>query len=256
MKITFLGTGSSSGTPVPTCSCHVCTSRSSKDRRYRPSLLVESNGKTLVIDAPQELRLQLVKHKVMKIDCMLITHCHADHVYGLDDVRIYCREKKLPVYADSDTVNELKKIFPYVFRRTQKSGGKPRLQLTRVDKPFSTAGFSVIPLPVFHGGKKIFGWRIGGVAYIPDTSRIPESTFRLLEDLDIFILDGLRKEPHPTHITLGDAVKIAERVGAGKTYFTHISHNLQHKKTDAELPKGMHLAFDGLVLKTEGVRIG
>jgi phosphoribosyl 1,2-cyclic phosphate phosphodiesterase len=249
VKITFLGTGSSSGTPVPTCRCSICTSKSSKDKRFRPSLLVERKGKTLIIDAPQELRLQLVKNRVMNIDSMLITHCHADHVYGLDDVRIYSRHKKLPVFADKTTVEELKKIFPYVFKRTQKCGGKPRLKLTVAERPFKTSGFKIVPLPVFHGKKVINGWRVGDVAYIPDTSVIPKKTFSLLQNLSLFILDGLRKESHPTHITLERAIEIATIVGAKKTYFTHISHNLGHKETELELPKGMKLAYDGLTVK-------
>ncbi len=248
MKLIFLGTGSSSGTPVPGCECAVCLSKSDKDKRNRPAVLFEKNGKTLLIDAPQELRLQLVRHSVKNVHAMLITHCHADHVYGLDDIRIFSRFRKIPLHADITAINELKKIFPYVFVRTQKAGGKPRIKLNTVNSSFVTNGFNVTPLPVFHGNKKISGWRIDNVAYMPDVSRIPPSTFRLLGGLRLLVIDALRHEPHPTHITIDNAIEISRLISPEQTIFTHISHNLPHALTNRSLPRRVMLAYDGLVV--------
>ncbi|OGK01502.1 MAG: MBL fold metallo-hydrolase, partial [Candidatus Raymondbacteria bacterium RifOxyB12_full_50_8] len=223
MKVTFLGTGTSFGIPIPGCRCRVCGSTKSKNRRLRPAVLVSTGGKNILIDTPPELRIQLVENFVDRIDAILFTHCHADHVYGLDDIRVFSMVKRMPVYGSPNTLNEIKRIFPYIFIRTQQGGGKPKLKLTGVHGRFRFSGITIIPLPVFHGKRSVFGFRIGAFAYIPDCSAIPAATFVLLRDLDVLALDGLRKEPHPTHFSLDQAIEAARRIGARQTFLTHIS---------------------------------
>jgi len=248
MKVTFLGTGASSGTPVPGCECAVCRSRNPRDNRMRPALLLEWKGKHIIIDTPPELRLQLLSAKVKKIDAILFTHCHADHVYGMDDVRIFCRERKIPVFADRTTLSELKSVFPYVFKRTQKAGGKPRLRLTSVEKPFKLFGMTITPLKVFHGNKPAKGFRLGNFAYIPDCNRIPERTFSLLTGLHTLVLDALRETPSPTHFSLPESISAATRIKAENTWFTHINHTMGYSVIRKKLPESMDLAYDQLQL--------
>jgi len=246
MKLTFLGTGSSSGTPVPGCRCKVCRSGSGKNRRLRPSVIFEVRGKRLLIDTPPELRLQLVAHDVDRIDALFFTHCHADHVYGLDDIRFFSRDRRLPVYGDVRTLAEIRAIFPYVFKKTARAGGKPRLRLKGVHGPFSWNGIPITPVPVFHGNRKIIGYRIGSAAYVPDCSRIPAASFRLLSGLKLLVLDALRETPHPTHFSLRESLEAAGKIGAARTLFTHLGHEMDYFTVNRRLPQGVQLAFDGL----------
>ncbi|MFH0919709.1 MAG: MBL fold metallo-hydrolase [Fibrobacterota bacterium] len=245
MKILFLGTGSSSGTPVPGCGCRVCRSPLKRNRRLRPALLIEQGGKRLLIDTPPELRLQLVEHDIDRVDALLYTHCHADHVYGLDDVRFFSRKRKLPVYGDARTLAEIRCIFPYVFKKTARAGGKPRLRMRVVDRPFRWQGLRITPVPVFHGKRKVLGYRINAIAYIPDCSRIPASSFRLLSRLSILILDALRETPHPTHFSLAESLTVASKIGARRTLLTHISHSMDYISVEKRLPRSVRLAYDG-----------
>jgi phosphoribosyl 1,2-cyclic phosphate phosphodiesterase len=254
MKVTFLGTGASSGTPVPGCDCQVCRSRDPRDCRLRPAVLVEWDGRHVLIDTPPELRIQLLSARVKKIDAILFTHCHADHVYGLDDVRIFSRERKIPVYGRREELMEIKKIFPYVFKRTQKAGGKPRLRLVPISSEVRLYSLTVVPLKVFHGNRVVYGYRLGDFAYIPDCSRIPPAVFKQLTGLSILVLDALRESPHPTHFSLSQSLEAAVQIGAAKTWFTHLSHNMDHAAIREKLPKGMDLAYDGLVLESDGPR--
>lgn len=212
-------------------------------------MLLSWEGLNVLIDTPPELRLQLLKNHIDRVDALLFTHCHADHVYGLDDVRIFCRDRRLPVYGDAVTLKEMKRIFPYVFRRTQKAGGKPRVRLKPFKSPFSLFKRKVVPLTVYHGNKKVSGFRVGGFAYISDCSRIPAATFSLLTGLKVLIIDALRDEFHPTHFSLPESMEAARRIGAEKTFFTHIAHNLDHDQTNRRLPSDMRLAHDGLRLR-------
>jgi phosphoribosyl 1,2-cyclic phosphate phosphodiesterase len=246
MKITFLGTGSSTGIPILGCRCRVCASKKPKNKRHRPSLLLSYHGKQVLIDAPPELRIQLLRERIMRIDALLFTHCHADHVYGMDDIRVFTRQCRVPVFGTKATLGEIKSIFPYVFKKTQKGGGKPRLRMRAIAGTFRVFGKTILAFPVFHGARLASGFRVDHLAYIPDYSRIPPATFKCLRGLDVLILDALRDTPHSTHVTLAESVAVAERIGASRTYFTHIAHNLEHDASERKLPRGMKMAYDGL----------
>ncbi len=248
MKITFLGTGTSHGIPVIGCPCSVCQSRDARDRRTRASLLVEVGHKTLLVDAGPELRLQLVRERVNRIDAMLLTHDHADHVAGIDDLRIFSErtQKPFPIYGPKTALQSLRRRFDYVFRRTQAGGGKPKLRLIPVREAFFVEGIQVIPVPLWHGRVRVMGYRIGGMVYLTDVSAIPEASYELLEHCRVLILDALRYEPHPTHFNLDQALAEAGKIKAIQTYFTHLCHLLPHRQTNRHLPPGMQLAYDGL----------
>lgn len=251
MHVTFLGTGTSHGIPVIGCDCAVCVSRDSRDKRTRASVAVETQGVTLLVDASPELRLQLLSARIKHVDALLATHAHADHIGGLDDVRIFSERSraKFPVFGPAPVLNEIRERFAYVFHPTQKGGGKPRLWLRPVAARFRFRNVSILPIPLWHGRLPIFGYRIGTFAYLTDVSRIPESSYPLLRGLSVLVLDALRPEPHATHFHLARALEEARRIGAPKTYFTHLCHLLGHRQTSARLPAGVRPAYDGLRLE-------
>jgi phosphoribosyl 1,2-cyclic phosphate phosphodiesterase len=248
-RVTFLGTGTSHGVPMIGCRCRVCQSADPHDRRLRPSVYVQvDDGPALLVDTSTDLRQQALSFDITRVDAVLFTHSHADHVMGLDDLRRFnaLAGRKLPVYADGRTAAELTRIFTYAFEPPRVAGGGvPDLALHEITGPFSAAGVAVQPVPVFHGPQPILGFRIGRFAYLTDCNAIPESSMTLLAGLDVLVLDALRHRPHPTHFTVAEAVETAGRIGARATYFTHICHDLPHAETNAALPAGMALAFDG-----------
>ncbi len=251
MNIIFLGTGTSTGVPMVGCTCAVCTSTDPKNYRTRPSLLVQHNGRNILIDASIDLRIQALRHKLMDIDAVLCTHVHADHVFGMDDLRPFnmIHKKDIPYYATARDCEELKDVFHHVFEPpVQVGGGLPRIALNIItpDVPFELLGLSITPVPIMHGVLPIIGFRIGRMAYLTDCSMIPEASFDMLHDLDLLVLDALRDTKHPTHFSLDEAVEAAQRISAKRTYFTHIAHNLEHVATNKKLPAGMELAYDGL----------
>jgi phosphoribosyl 1,2-cyclic phosphate phosphodiesterase len=244
----MLGTGTSHGVPVIGCDCAVCKSRDPKDRRTRCSAWIRQGGASLLIDAATEHRLQALREGIRRVDAVLFTHGHADHVSGADDLRIYGerQDMDLPCFGNRSTLEKIRRQFCYVFQRTQLGGGKPRLKLKPVKGPFDFMGIRIVPVPLFHGRLAILGWRLGPFAYLTDTNRIPEASFRLLTGLKVLVLDALRPKPHSTHFSLPQAVEVARRIHARRTYFTHITHLLPHRATNRKLPKGMELAWDGL----------
>jgi phosphoribosyl 1,2-cyclic phosphate phosphodiesterase len=254
-RVTFLGTGTSHGVPMIGCTCAVCRSSDPRDRRLRPSIYLDvADGPGILVDTATDLRQQALTHDVTRVDALLFTHSHADHVMGLDEVRRFnvLMNRALPVFADRATAAELRRVFAYAFGPPrQKGGGVPQLALTEIDGPFEAAGVPVVPVPILHGNLPILGFRFGRFAYLTDCSAIPAASFDLLHGLDVLVLDALRHRPHPTHFTVAEAMAMATRIGARQTYFTHICHDLPHAETSANLPAGVALAHDGLVLEVD-----
>jgi phosphoribosyl 1,2-cyclic phosphate phosphodiesterase len=250
VRITILGSGTSHGVPMIACDCPVCTSGDPRDRRSRTSALLSYDGTELLIDTGPELRLQCVAQNVQRVDAILYTHAHADHIVGLDDVRRfnYIAGTSLPVYGNAVTLDRIRRMFEYAFvDDPDYPSAKPSLRAIPVDAPFVVGGRSITPIPYQHGPTLVYGWRVGDIAYCPDCNFIPDTSRALLRDLDVLVLNALRRRPHPTHFNLDQAVTEAQRIGARQTYFTHIAHELQHAETNALLPPGMALAYDGLV---------
>ena len=253
LRVTFLGTGTSTGVPVPTCPCDVCRSDDPRDRRLRPSVRLQWDGASVLIDTSTDLRQQALTYEIDRIDAVLYTHAHADHVLGLDELRLYNWRQKMPIpaYGSARTLDAVRRTFWYVFDDEPAQSTRPALDLMPVDRPFTLLGREIAPVPVDHGRLPIDGWRVGGFAYLTDVSRIPESSYALLDGLDVLVLSALRDRPHPTHLTVEQAVAEARRIGARRTLFTHMSHELSHAAVMDELPTGVELAYDGLVLDLE-----
>ena len=252
MRVLFLGTGTSHGVPMIGCDCPVCRSTDPRDSRLRPSIfLALDDGLRVLVDTTPDLRAQALRHDIRRVDAILFTHSHADHVMGLDEVRRYnmLAKQPMPVYGDARTLRELRRTFRYIFDSdAPKGGGVPDLRLWPIGGRFSLGRQEVWPVPIRHGPWTILGFRVGAFAYLTDCNGIPEPSLALLADLDVLVLDALRHRPHPTHFTLREAVATAARVGARRTWFTHIAHELGHAETCASLPAGMALAHDGLAI--------
>ena len=253
MQITFLGTGTSHGVPMIGCQCATCRSNDPRDQRTRPSVFIETDdGGAILIDAGPDLRAQALAHDITRVDAIVFTHGHADHILGLDEVRRYNHIMRRPMacFADAQTIDDIRRMFDYVFNPdAPKGGGLPQLELFRVTGPFCVGRQEIVPVPVLHGHRPILGLRFGRFAYLTDCSAIPASSWPLLEDLDVVVLDALRESPHPTHFSIGEAMDAARRIGAGRTFFTHMCHDLPHAATCAKLPDGFALAYDGLQLR-------
>ena len=255
MRITFLGTGTSSGVPVIACECATCRSDDPRDRRWRTSVAVAlDDGTSVLVDASPDLRAQALAFGLTRVDTILLTHEHADHVLGLDDVRIYNfrQRRAIPCLGTARTLARVRGMFSYVFDpATPRGGGLPQLALSTVVGPFSIGGRTVVPVPLLHGSLPVLGFRIGAFAYLTDCNAIPEVSWPLLQGLDVVVLDALRRKPHATHFTLDEAVAAARRIGASRTYFTHMAHDLPHAATCDGLPEAMTLAYDGLCLEVD-----
>lgn len=254
MRVTFLGTGTSTGVPVVGCHCRVCTSGHPYNQRLRQSVAIEAKGKHFLIDTTPDLRLQLLRHPIPRLDFLLFTHSHSDHLMGLDDIRPFNFRQREPVHAFANpmTAKAIRRAFSYIWdTNSQIGGGKPQLELHEVKEPFTHDGIDIVPIPVDHGDWTILGFRIGGFAYITDTNGIPPASMKLLEGVQILALDGLRPGPrHPTHFIISEAVDCARRVGARETWLIHLAHEIEHFEVQATLPEGVRLAYDGLVLET------
>jgi phosphoribosyl 1,2-cyclic phosphate phosphodiesterase len=254
-RVTFLGTGTSHGVPMIGCRCPTCTSADPRDRRLRPSILIElTGGPALLVDTSPDLRAQALRLDIRRVDAVLFTHPHADHLLGLDEIRRYnhLQRATIPCFGSPETLTEVRRVFAYAFEPRQQGGGVPRLELVPVTGPFDVAGARVIPLPVLHGQLPILGYRVGSFAYITDCSEIPEASWPLLEGLDVLVLDSLRHVPHPTHFTVAQALDAIARIRPERALLTHIAHDLRHEETAAALPPGVELAYDGLVVPVVG----
>lgn len=254
MTVTLLGTGTSTGVPVISCTCPVCLSPDPRDKRLRCAAYIETDGVALLIDAGPDLRQQALRAGLSQVDAVLITHHHFDHVAALDDLRpfLFDGQGAIPLYTGHETAAVLEQMYPYAFHDTGYPGA-PELRLRRIATDAfevyprgSGAAVQVQPIPVFHGEMPILGYRIGRFAYLTDTSFIPEASFSLLHDLDVLVLDALRPTAHPTHFTFDEAVAAARRIGARQTYFIHLSHNAFHADVEAALPEGIAVGYDGL----------
>ena len=254
IRITVLGSGTSVGVPTIGCSCDVCRSTDPRDKRLRPSLLVQYNGNDVIVDATPDFRTQVLRLGLTKLDGILLSHAHADHILGLDDVRPfnYHRSTPIPVYGHPDTLAIVRRIFQYAFTEGPRESSSPKLDLLPIDEsPVELFGLSFTRVPLRHGSGLVYGFRFGRIAYLTDHSDIPESSLPLLQDLDILFLDALRHKPHKTHTTVADALQWAQRIGARRTYFTHMCHDLGHAQTEADFPDNVRLSYDGLVLESE-----
>ncbi len=254
MRVTLLGTGTSTGIPVIGCGCRVCTSSDLRDRRTRCSCLVEYDGLNIVIDTGPDFRAQALREGLRHVDAVLFTHHHFDHIVGLDDLRpfFFRNSRPIPCYARANTAEVLRRMFRYIFQDGSYPG-VPDLVLEVVEAPFRVPSridpeqsVEIVPVDVHHGDLPLFGYRVGNFAYLTDTNFIPKESFDLLRGLDVLVLDALRDDYHPTHFTIDDAVEVAGRIGARQTYFIHMTHSVLHAETDARLPDGMNLAHDGL----------
>jgi phosphoribosyl 1,2-cyclic phosphate phosphodiesterase len=254
MKLTVLGSGTSHGVPMIGCDCAVCTSTDPKNTRLRPSILVTTDdGANILVDTPPEMRIAFLQNHVRRLDAILYTHSHADHIYGLDDVRTfnYRTGLPIPIYAEPNVLSDLRRIYDYIFVPTQAGGGKPQvtLETLTVGVPMTLHGLEILPLRVCHGRLPVLAYLFGGrFAYVTDVSEIPPETWPHLEGLDLLMLDAVRREPHSTHFHLDAALEVIAALRPKRALLTHLSHDYDHAATNATLPPGVELAFDGQVV--------
>lgn len=249
LKVTFLGTGTSQGIPIIGSTHPVCLSEDPKDKRLRVSVLLEWDNHAYVIDCGPDFRQQLLKNPINRLDGILFTHEHNDHVAGLDDVRpFYFRQGDIKIFAHERVIKALKKRYDYVFALEDKYPGAPTLDINEIDgTPIQLGNKTVIPVDVYHGALQVYGFRIDDFAYVTDAKTIPDESLEKLKNLDVLVINALRFEPHNTHLNVEEALSVVNILKPKKTYFTHISHHLGfHKEVSKELPKGVYLAYDNL----------
>ena len=257
--LTVLGSGTSMGVPTIGCDCAVCQSRDPRDRRTRPSIMLsyrdsDHQARHVLIDTTPDFREQALREHIMHLDAVLYTHTHADHILGIDDLRpLTYRHKpgKMPLYATPRNCEFLRNMFRYIFEADYKFGGLPLVELKAIEGPVELFGASFEPVTVIHGETPILGFRFGSAAYLTDHSSVPPESLDKLRGLDILFLDALRYKPHPTHSTVEQSLQIAAEVKPKRTFFTHICHDLPHEATNAALPPGVQLAYDGMKLEFE-----
>jgi phosphoribosyl 1,2-cyclic phosphate phosphodiesterase len=251
LKITFLGTGTSSGIPMIACNCEVCTSTDKKDNRLRASILVQSSTTTIVVDTTPDFRYQMLREKVKKIDAVLFTHPHKDHIAGLDDIRAfnYFQQSSINIYANTLTQEALKKEFSYIFAE-KKYPGIPEIDLRTIDRqPFVIGDITIIPIPVWHLHMPVLGFRFGDFTYITDANKIEAEERKKITGSKIMVLNALREKKHISHFNLAEAIEIIQQLKVPEAYFIHLSHQIgKHQDVEKNLPAGIHLAYDGLVL--------
>lgn len=254
MKVTFMGTGTSVGVPAIGCRCAVCRSHDPLNRRTRTSALLSLDGARILIDASIDLRQQALREELDALHAVLVTHAHADHVFGIDDLRMFNfrQQGAVPIYGNAATLSDIRRTFWYVFEPSPTVSSRPQLELREITGPFRAAdGIDVIPFEVMHGSMPILGYRVGRFAYITDGSHVPEAALPALRDLDVLVINALRLKPHPTHFTLEGALEAIARIGPRRAFLTHISHDFDHARLAASLPEGVAPAHDGLTIDVD-----
>jgi phosphoribosyl 1,2-cyclic phosphate phosphodiesterase len=247
MQITFLGTGTSHGVPRIGCSCSVCKSDDSKNKRFRSSILIEEGNTSVVIDTAPEFRLQAVRANLNHLDAVFYTHNHADHMNGIDDLRIFTANNPLDIYGPLQVLDDIKSRFPYAVGTNKWRGGLPQLRLNDVDSKGVTIGtLHFIPIPLIHGCREVYGYRIGKVAYLTDCKEIAQASLKLLEGIEILIIDALRLREHSTHMSFNEAVEVAKLLKVKQTYLTHLDHDIGHNQIFRYLPDNIEPAYDTL----------
>jgi phosphoribosyl 1,2-cyclic phosphate phosphodiesterase len=253
LKLTVLGSGTSMGVPTLGCHCAVCRSTDPHDKRTRPSVLLEYDGRCVVIDTTPDFRSQALRARLDRLDAVLYTHGHADHVMGLDDVRPFNSKQKVlvPIYGSRETLTTLRRQFSYIFDPLPTVSSLPQIEVHEVHGPIDLFGVTFVPIRAFHGPHPVLGYRFGRGAYLTDFSMVPESSKELLRGLDDFILDALRYEPHPMHSNVSQSLALVGEVQPARAWFTHICHDLGHAETNAKLPEHVRLAYDGLQFEVD-----
>lgn len=255
MEVTFLGTGTSVGVPVVGCRCRVCTSDNPKNRRLRQSLWIRNGEASVLVDTAVDFRQQALRHGVRRVDAILMTHPHADHILGLDETRVfaYWQHSHIPVYGTPATLEGIRRTFWYAFEEVPQGGGVPKLDLVPLEGPFEVGGLEVVPVEVDHGSMPVTGYRIDGFAYLTDCKRVPPSAVEALRGVDTLVINALRQHPeHPTHMTVKEALAAAAAIGPRRVFLVHMGHELEHEELAASLPEGVAPAYDGLTLRFDG----
>lgn len=255
MLLTLLGVGSSAGTPVIGCACKTCTSTDPRNQRSRCSVAITTvDGQVLLIDTGPDLRQQALRENLRRVDAVLYTHTHADHLHGIDDLRSFCQlqRKQIPLYGSPEHMDVIAARFGYTLRDAGHYWDMPVLGLNPIDTPTQICGVMVVPIPARHGRSSIYGYRIGNFAYLTDVSEIPPSSLALLDGLEVLLLDCLRYQPHHTHINLEQSLDYASQINAVNTYLIHMTHEMEYGELSARLPANVHVGYDGLRLDFSG----
>lgn len=249
LTITILGSGTSMGVPMAGCDCRVCRSPNPRDKRLRTSVHIAAGDRQLLIDTSADYRQQMLRAGITHLDAVLYTHHHVDHILGMDDLRSFNIRNRttIPIYGREETLANIQRVFTYAFPEDEDRWRLPKLSVHPITSdPFRAAGVPVTPVELMHGRMPVLGFRIGDFAYCTDVNHIPDHSYARLRNLDVLILDALRYDTHPSHFSIDEAVAEARRIGARRTYLTHLSHAVMHDEGEAALPEGVHLAYDGL----------